>query len=66
MNSAGNHERPSPLPQSGHASPQEPASAQPTFDFEQLAQGSPEVLIEFRGQTYRLRLTRHNKLILNK
>jgi hemin uptake protein HemP len=39
---------------------------QPRFDFEQLAQGSHEVLIEFRGQTYRLRLTRHDKLILNK
>lgn len=45
----------------------EPENArQPQFSFEQLAQGSNEILIDFQGQTYRLRLTKHNKLILNK
>ncbi len=34
--------------------------------FESLAEGHPEVLIEFHGQIYRLRCTRNKKLILNK
>jgi hemin uptake protein HemP len=34
--------------------------------FETLAQGAKEVLIQHRGEIYRLRLTRNGKLILNK
>ncbi len=34
--------------------------------FEQLAQGKQEILIEFKGQIYRLRATKNGKLILNK
>jgi hemin uptake protein HemP len=34
--------------------------------FETLAQGAKEVLIQYGGQVYRLRLTRNGKLILNK
>jgi len=33
---------------------------------EQLLQGQNEVLIRHAGQEYRLRLTKQNKLILNK
>jgi hemin uptake protein HemP len=40
--------------------------ALPRVSFESLAQGRSEVLIEFRGQLYRLRATRNGKLILNK
>lgn len=40
--------------------------ATPVLDFEQICQGMPEVLIEFRGQRYRLRVTQNGKLILNK
>ena len=36
------------------------------FHFDQLAHGQAEIWIEFRGQTYRLRVTRNGKLILNK
>ncbi|MGE0759244.1 MAG: hemin uptake protein HemP [Pirellulaceae bacterium] len=44
-----------------------PAHADATrIPFETLAQGQPEVLIEFRGQLYRLRQTKNGKLILNK
>jgi len=38
----------------------------PHVAFESIAQGSREVLIEYRGQLYRLRVTRNGKLILNK
>lgn len=34
--------------------------------FDELAKGRKEVQIEFGGQTYRLRVTRNGKLILNK
>jgi hemin uptake protein HemP len=40
--------------------------ALPRVSFESLARGKSEVLIEFRGQLYRLRATRNGKLILNK
>lgn len=36
------------------------------FTFEELAQGGNEVVIHFADQQYRLRLTKNNKLILNK
>jgi len=36
------------------------------YSFDQLSRGSNEVLIEHRGQLYRLRRTRNGKLILNK
>lgn len=38
----------------------------PEVAFENLAGNNPEILIHFRGQTYRLRATRNGKLILNK
>jgi hemin uptake protein HemP len=37
-----------------------------TIDAEQLFQGSREIWIEHQGVRYRLRLTRRNKLILQK
>lgn len=37
-----------------------------TVHFRELADGATEVLVEHEGQTYRLRLTRNGKLILNK
>jgi Hemin uptake protein len=36
------------------------------LSFDQLAQGKQEILIEFKGQIYRLRATKNDKLILNK
>lgn len=36
------------------------------LDFEELSHGAAEVLIRFKGQEYRLRVTRNGKLILNK
>ena len=38
----------------------------PTVPFEQIAQGSNEILITYDGQIYRLRRTRNNRLILTK
>lgn len=38
----------------------------PTIPFEDIAQGSNEVLIIFEGQVYRLRRTRNDRLILTK
>ncbi|MCA8989633.1 MAG: hemin uptake protein HemP [Planctomycetaceae bacterium] len=38
----------------------------PCLTFEQLSGGQREVLVEHDGQIYRLRLTKNNKLILNK
>jgi hemin uptake protein HemP len=37
-----------------------------SIDFQQLAQGRREVLVRLAGQTYRLRWTRNDKLILTK
>ena len=42
------------------------AGSPPLLDFEQLARGGKEVLIDFHSQIYRLRVTRNGKLILNK
>ncbi len=36
------------------------------FRFEELAQGRQEIIVEYRGQLYRLRATKNDKLILNK
>jgi hemin uptake protein HemP len=38
----------------------------PIVAFESIASGQREVVIEYRGQQYRLRATRNGKLILNK
>ena len=36
------------------------------FDSSELFSGSQEILIEHAGQEYRLRITRHGKLLLTK
>lgn len=55
-----------PSPQtSGDARPESAVNV-PVYQFEQLSAGSSEVLIEHRGQRYRLRVTRNGGLILNK
>lgn len=38
----------------------------PVVPFEAIASGHREIVIEYRGQQYRLRATRNGKLILNK
>ncbi len=38
----------------------------PAVNFDELAKGDNEVLIEFQDQLYRLRVTKNGKLILNK
>ena len=38
----------------------------PVVTFESMSSGQREVVIEYRGQQYRLRATRNGKLILNK
>lgn len=43
-----------------------PAADPPVLTFESMASGQREVVIEYRGQHYRLRATRSGKLILNK
>lgn len=49
------------------APPPTPKPAEtPTLDAEQLLQGRSAVLINYRGQAYRLSLTRNGKLILTK
>ena len=40
--------------------------AQPHVSFGDLARGFREVIIEHQGQVYRLRVTRNEKLILQK
>jgi len=45
----------------------EPAVADlPVIAFDSISAGQKEVVIEYRGQQYRLRATRNGKLILNK
>lgn len=51
------------LPQR-HATPR--TSAQPRLKSQDLFRGTHELIIEHQGQEYRLRLTRNDKLILNK
>jgi hemin uptake protein HemP len=53
------------------AAPPLPASSEPillptTFDASQLFAGQREIWIEHAGVRYRLRITRRNKLILQK
>jgi len=43
-----------------------PAPAVRTIRSEDLLQGAQEIFIEHDGETYRLRLTRNHKLILQK
>lgn len=59
-------ELPKQDPEAIHPSTTRPPEAPPRVAFELLAQGQSEVIIEFRGQSYRLRATRNGKLILNK
>ena len=51
-----------------HAQPGIPASETPIpqYDSEQLFHGHRELLIIHYGETYRLKVTRNGKLILNK
>lgn len=51
-----------PTPQPETDKPGDP----PLISAEQLFQGKREVWIEFEGERYRLRITRRNKLILQK
>jgi hemin uptake protein HemP len=53
----GKHPRPEP-----ETDPQ-PA---PRIDARELFRGEREICLEFEGQRYRLRITRRNKLILQK
>lgn len=41
-------------------------SMQPRLKSQELFRGTNELIIEHQGQEYRLRLTRNDKLILNK
>ena len=46
--------------------PADKDSTTPAFDFEQLSQGLPVILIMCEGQAYQLRKTKNGKLILHK
>lgn len=46
--------------------PQPRIAARPRLKSEDLFRGTQELIIEHQGQEYRLRLTRNDKLILNK
>ena len=59
-------EHETPEPDSHHENPESSPTNPPLVVFENLAQGSQEILIDFRSQIYRLRVTRNGKLILNK
>lgn len=49
------------------ASPARPPAALPArVDSAQLFEGQRELIIQHQGETYRLRITRHDKLILTK
>lgn len=52
-------------------SPAAPAEREPVvlparMDSQQLFEGQRELIIQHRGEEYRLRITRHDKLILTK
>ena len=53
-----------PRPTSSKPNPS--AAAPAIFDAQRLLQGQREIIIEHAGVRYRLRLTRRNKLILQK
>ena len=56
-----------PGPEQAHSRPDvPPAGPQPQLRFLEIAQGHREILIEHLGQVYRLRVTRNEKLILQK
>ncbi|MDX1967975.1 MAG: hemin uptake protein HemP [Planctomycetaceae bacterium] len=55
-----------PDPQSASATPAANTLPSRAVSSEDLFQGGREVLIVHAGETYRLRLTRNGKLILNK
>ncbi len=44
----------------------EPAPPLPRVDSQQLFEGQRELIIQHQGEEYRLRITRHDKLILTK
>lgn len=46
--------------------PTSPPVVAPVIDAQQLFQGRREIVIEHEGARYRLRITRRNKLILQK
>ncbi len=49
------------------ASPaRQPAAPPAKVDSAQLFEGQRELIIQHQGETYRLRITRHDKLILTK
>lgn len=49
-----------------NATPLGVSSGQPVFSTEQLFGGASEIAIVHQGLTYRLRITRQGKLVLNK
>jgi hemin uptake protein HemP len=49
-----------------HRIPAEPPAEPPRFESQELFQGSRVVVISHAGETYRLLLTRNNRLILQK
>jgi hemin uptake protein HemP len=53
-------------PQKPPQSPPPPAEPPPVVDARQIFAGRREVLIQHDGVQYRLRITRRNKLILQK
>jgi hemin uptake protein HemP len=54
-------------PKTSDLPPDGPPPAKPVaIQFEAIAQGETEILIEYRDQRYRLRATKNGKLILNK
>ncbi|MGQ0598895.1 hemin uptake protein HemP [Aquabacterium sp.] len=44
----------------------QPLSPPPRVDSQQLFEGQRELIIQHQGEEYRLRITRHDKLILTK
>lgn len=65
INSMNPDDPPNPLHRSGLNPPQR-AQAVPRLSSRELFRNSKELVIEHQGQEYRLRLTRNDKLILNK
>lgn len=55
-----------PIEQSATQTPIPTEAGTPEYSSEALFQGRRELLISHEGQTYRLRVTRGGKLILNK
>ncbi len=61
---SSNDKLPATMPAS--STPDVATSDLPIVAFESIASGQREVVIEYRGQQYRLRSCRNGKLILNK